>query len=541
MSILSKLKKASQNLRNTVFSGISSAVSKVSGSSQTGNALQFTNAKIPTPKQVEQPVYQKNGVTYTSAGLASVGGAVPTSGAMVNQPSQFSFGGGASGGTGTSSSFTAPPVKSSGSSKIILPKADAPTSADGVNNTVGTFNLSSANSSSGVSGTTGTMGTPTSDTANANASLANVNALNESSIKSKEQIAADEAKLAEDTRKAEDKKSILNIFDKQEKERVQLERKQADLEKEYKVQASRDEINSLQGSLDKILVERNNQIQATRDVMGSNNFINNQIDQIKRNSDPEINRLSSDINFKTGILTQNEALIEKAMELATKSSAQYVENLKWQYEQNQDILNSISPEYKAALEAKIKMEDRKYQELKATTEWKRDTILELAKKGITGLTLSDSEQVIFNTATKVAQQEGGSISSFSDIMQDEINNGSSPETAARTAASVSEAQGIQVDQKTLSSWVAQAKKMKPITQSINTTSSNTTKNISPSMEFNPKTKQIESFEIDPFTGNKTFKSSVSSNSFDNINQNNINDLKAFNSTQSSFFSNLFGG
>lgn len=49
---------------------------------------------------------------------------------------------------------------------------------------------------------------------------------------------------------------------------------------------------------------------------------------------------------------------------------------------------------------------------------------------------------------------------FIDVMQATIDAGGSPEQAAREAATVSEASGVQVDQKTLNAWTAAARKLK---------------------------------------------------------------------------------
>lgn len=55
---------------------------------------------------------------------------------------------------------------------------------------------------------------------------------------------------------------------------------------------------------------------------------------------------------------------------------------------------------------------------------------------------------------------GGGISNFTDVMQAAIDQGATPEQAAREAVMASENIGVQVDDKKLSAWVKQAKTMK---------------------------------------------------------------------------------
>ncbi len=54
---------------------------------------------------------------------------------------------------------------------------------------------------------------------------------------------------------------------------------------------------------------------------------------------------------------------------------------------------------------------------------------------------------------------GAGSSNLIDVLQEAINNGATPEQAAREAASVSEAAGIPVDQKTLNSLTTQARSL----------------------------------------------------------------------------------
>lgn len=62
---------------------------------------------------------------------------------------------------------------------------------------------------------------------------------------------------------------------------------------------------------------------------------------------------------------------------------------------------------------------------------------------------------------RLSDEKTAESSSFRDVMQDYINAGSSPEEAARKAATNSEALGISVNQETLTKWTEEARKMIP--------------------------------------------------------------------------------
>lgn len=65
--------------------------------------------------------------------------------------------------------------------------------------------------------------------------------------------------------------------------------------------------------------------------------------------------------------------------------------------------------------------------------------------------------------------KGGSGANYVQVMQDAINSNATPEEAARAAAAVSEADGIPVDQATLSAWTRTAQKLSPVVAPVRET------------------------------------------------------------------------
>lgn len=77
-----------------------------------------------------------------------------------------------------------------------------------------------------------------------------------------------------------------------------------------------------------------------------------------------------------------------------------------------------------------------------------------------GVTNSSDGKLVLRPLTTKKKDEENSSSNFTDIMQQSIDAGATPEQAAREAALSSEQSGIQVDQKTLTAWTEQARKLK---------------------------------------------------------------------------------
>lgn len=404
MSILSSLKKASQNLRNTVFNSISNAVSKVTGTSQTGAVLNATGvtSKSITPKAtVSQPRYTVPGsnATYTKAGLANIG-LTPTSPNVGGGAVAYEVSNTTPAKNESDYNIIGVPTKTT-TKKTTVSKSSTPTNLSNINSGVGEVNLS--RTSTGISGDSnlqvgnimGGIGT-----AQAMGSLAELNTKNEQEIKTAKELEAEEAKLYLEKGIKEEQSWLKDMFKERENQPTIAEQR-ADLERQYGIQAKVSEINSLQDSLNKVQTEAQNQVTATRDVLGSMNFINNQIAQIERNSAPAINLLKADINFKTGILTQNQQLVEQAIQDATAEYKQRWEDKKFFYnEYYDDVISKLSSDYDTALKLSIQEDENEYDYQVKLAEWKRDVIIEYGLSN----SINDSEAVIMKSLERAGYQ-----------------------------------------------------------------------------------------------------------------------------------------
>lgn len=267
--------------------------------------------------------------------------------------------------------------KSSGGKSTSLNRATAPTSADEVLSASRTGSVSLGGSgTSGFSGSGSTSATTmgVGSTAGANATTAGIETANDLSLEQKRS----EAQLLADA-EAKEKTSLLDKFFKKQEQEPTREELRQDYEREFDIKARTAEINSLQQDLDKVMNEIANQEAVAADKLGTNNFINNQISQIRRNAEPIVNRLSSEIKWKSGLLAEDRALMNEAIADALADSKSRLDNAKFFFQENSDI---ITGKYKAAMEEYIRDEERAYDEKQAVAEYARDVVLAYAKEGI---------------------------------------------------------------------------------------------------------------------------------------------------------------
>lgn len=331
----------------------SAGVGKSTQSKQTGT-VSGGKGTISAPKKVSVLNNLPSPKSKSSSGASS-----NYPGLTGNVPTGITFG-----GKGTNlSTFS--------SGGLTLSKASAPTDATSILEASETpsFDMSSGESfnAGAQTGTTSSKGMGIASIAGANAAAAGAEEANNLAIeqkKSAEQLALDQA-----AKEQEGNQSFLKkIFKEQEKAPTREELRE-DYEQEFNIKARTAEINSLQQDLDKVLDEVANQEAVARDRLGTNNFINNQIAQIQRNASPVINRLSSEIKWKTGLLTEDRALMNEAISDALADSKARIDNMKWFYQENQQYLDK---KYQQALTEKIRMEDRAYEEKQSFLEYARD-------------------------------------------------------------------------------------------------------------------------------------------------------------------------
>lgn len=309
-------------------------------------------------------------------------------------------------------------------SPVGLSRLSAPSSASGITGDTSvlsmlsspSFSSSSAvnGSSSGVGSGSSTSGTSSGlgvgSTANAKAKLAGVDTLNEQQIKDAKQLELDQQQLDIQKADKENQSFLQKLFDQQQPD---IQKQRVDLENQYQIQSQVAEINSLTKSLQEAELQVQNQIAQANDKLGTNNFINNQIQQIDRNSAPMLNRLRADINFKTGILTQDRQLVEQAIQDATAQTKMNWDRATQLYATNKDIIDGLRSDYKFAYnnytdQLKVIHED----DVKAR-EFAADMAL---KYGLKNINITDDMQTVINKvsragfSTVASRSNGGSAS-----------------------------------------------------------------------------------------------------------------------------------
>lgn len=265
---------------------------------------------------------------------------------------------------------------------IKVSRTSAPTNVANINTSVPDVNLSSSPSAPSTTNTTAGLGST-------GAIAPAVAAVKGLETKTKAQLDLEKLALADEQKKKEDASWLKTMFEQKQAE-PNVAQRRADLERQYGIQEKTSEINSLTESLGKVEADVASQVAKTQDIMASNNFINNQVAQINRNSAPIINRLRADINFKTGILTQNRELVAQAISDATAESRQKWEDFKWFRNENQEIEKYISPEYKRALDLRDKQLEWEHSDNVKEHEWK----LEMATKYGANIGINDSVQTV---------------------------------------------------------------------------------------------------------------------------------------------------
>lgn len=254
------------------------------------------------------------------------------------------------------------------------------------------------------------------------------------------------------------------------KQQSQAEMRQ-DLSEEFGIQAKIKEIQTLQDQYTKTQQAKETQIAQTRDTLGSMNFINNQIAQIERNSAPELNRLSADINSRSAILTQSMDLVNQAVQDAVADQKWQFQMLTEFYSMNQDVIDRLDSQYKDAVNYAI--DEARYKYEQALDEKNRigEMMIDPNLRN-SGITTNDTLEEAYAKAARVAGPNyvasqniihGGSetttSSSPTGLLQRAIDSGLSPEEAALDIAGFYENTGVQVTEKMINSWTDQARKL----------------------------------------------------------------------------------
>jgi len=265
-----------------------------------------------------------------------------------------------------------------------------------------------------------------------------------------------------------------------------------------KQEAGVKEIESLTKDYNKVVAMKDQQIAQTHDKLASMNFINNQVAQIERNAAPQLNQLSANINAKAAALqaqqgnfAEAQAYVNQAVQDATAETKFQFDMYQMLYQNNQESFDRLNAIYTNAYNTSMNIAQTAYEQQRAEKQTIGNLLLEYPTAGIdiyadsldeayrkAGLVpptatggskeslTADMKNFLFAQenpafADFMGKNGSGTTANYTQVMQAAIDAGASPEEASRAAASVSEGDGIPVDQKTLSSWTAYARQLSP--------------------------------------------------------------------------------
>lgn len=154
------------------------------------------------------------------------------------------------------------------------------------------------------------------------------------------------------------------------------------------------------------------QIAQSRDKLGTNNFINNQIQQIERNAAPKLNRLSANINAKVAVaqalqgnFREAQSYVNQAVQDATADTKYKFDLFNTFYQANQDSFNRIDSVYKNSFSAALEIARDEHD----TNVKNKSTIGELMLKynvNGAGITFDDDISEAYRKASQVATPDG---------------------------------------------------------------------------------------------------------------------------------------
>lgn len=113
------------------------------------------------------------------------------------------------------------------------------------------------------------------------------------------------------------------------------------------------EIDQLNKDYNGVVASRDQQIAETKDKLGSNNFINNQVAQIERNAAPRLNEMSANINSKAAVLQAEQGQFQEAEKYVAQAVSDATADMKYKfdlfnsfYKMNQDTIDRLDTIYK---------------------------------------------------------------------------------------------------------------------------------------------------------------------------------------------------
>jgi hypothetical protein len=136
-----------------------------------------------------------------------------------------------------------------------------------------------------------------------------------------------------------------------------------------------EKINVLTQEYNSVKAQKEAQIAATQDKLGSMNFINNQTAQIERNAAPKLNQISANINSEAAVLQALQGRFNEAQQYVNQAVQDAVADTKFKfdsfsmfYEMNQDSIERLDSIYKDSFTTAMNIAERQYdQQLKDKT------------------------------------------------------------------------------------------------------------------------------------------------------------------------------
>ena len=182
------------------------------------------------------------------------------------------------------------------------------------------------------------------------------------------------------------------------------------------IKAKEAELKSLTADYEKAKKDVETQIESAFGKMGSMNFINNQVAQIRREAAPFLNNLAANVNMKAAEVATEENdyaraqnLIDKAVENTVADQKDALNMFKTFYDMNQDAFDRMDSVYVNAYKEKMGLLERQYNEAKDTAKTVLNMSLEYSNAGI--LPTDSMEEAV----AKVKSSDGGV--SKADLME----------------------------------------------------------------------------------------------------------------------------
>lgn len=267
-------------------------------------------------------------------------------------------------------------------------------------------------------------------------------------------------------------------------------------------QASLAEMGTLQEDYNAEVSKRDTEINRIRDNKAGmlSGAIDSEVARTERDYAVRLNEKSANIKAKAAVFEARQGNFQEAQNYVNQAVNDATADLKFNmdmfktfYDLNQDQIDRLDTKYSSALKSGMEAAEKAYTLEREDKMQVGKLLLDNPQAGISisdsldealtkvGITPRAEKGEVYGSAetgyyeryydpvtntyrSKLLPGGGGGTagneSGFLDVMQQSIDAGATPEQAAQEAVRASEALGIPVDQKTLSQWTAQARKLK---------------------------------------------------------------------------------